>query len=100
MTQVTVDSVLAVHARLAVRADEVFAVLDRAGALRDIPAAADDPVSRDARDAFQRKIDAILDKHWAYHRELGEAVSRLREAAREYGHTDDAVLDALARARS
>lgn len=99
MTQVSVDNVLAVHSLLAVQAHQMRAALEDADWLRNIPAVAADPVSRDGRDAFQPKIDKILDVHWAHYFEVQEAADRLRQAAREYGHTDEAVEAAVTRAR-
>lgn len=92
MTQIHVDNVLQVHGVLASEADAIEKVLFEANWMRNIPRCADDPISINARDAFQKKIDQILDVHQAHHDELTEAVVRLRQAAREYEFTDDEVL--------
>ena len=99
MTQISVDNVHAVHALLVNQAARMSKALAEANWLRNIPAVAADPVSRDGRDAFQPKIDKILDVHWAHYFEVQEAADRLRQAAREYGHTDEAVEAAVTRAR-
>ena len=46
-------------------------------------------ISVDARTVFQSKIDQILDTHAAHLEELREARDRLKEAATQYGLTDE-----------
>lgn len=89
MAQINIDNVLQVYRLFDERVAELRASLTSSAKLRDIPACADDPVSQDARRAFQPKIDAILDTHTAYLAEIVEARDRLKEAARSYGLVDD-----------
>lgn len=95
MTEITTHNVLAVHAVLARQADSISSALRDADWMRDIPRCADDPISRDAKTIFQTKIIAILDVHQAHLDEIREAANRLREAALQYGYTDDDVAAAL-----
>ncbi|GAA1394108.1 hypothetical protein GCM10009613_41740 [Pseudonocardia kongjuensis] len=99
MSQISIGNVLAVHGVLAAQAERMYLLLDCSDWLRDIEAVGGDPVSLDARNSFQLKINNMLDAQWARYRELSEATERLRAAAREYGHTEDMILGELERAR-
>jgi hypothetical protein len=99
MAQVGPENVLAVHAILAAQAEAMNAALSAADWMRDIPRCGDDPVSIDAKAAFQPKIDRILQVHRAHLDEVTEAVDRLREAALQYRYTDDDIAAALVPAR-
>ncbi|RZT88221.1 hypothetical protein EV383_5159 [Pseudonocardia sediminis] len=51
----------------------------------------DDPVSGPAQLSFNTKIEAMLQPCSAYIADLRLAGEQLAEAARQYGHTDDAI---------
>lgn len=93
MTQIHIGNVLQVHGSFASEADAIYKTLSAADWMREIGRCGDDPISLDAQSMFQRKINHIIDVHWAHHAELTEAVTRLRRAAREYAFTDDEILE-------
>lgn len=100
MTQIHADNVVAVHALLAAQAGRMREILEDADWMRDLPLPGEDPISRDAKDwCFQPKVNQILDVHWAHYYEVQEAADRLREAARQYGHTEADVEAAFAAQR-
>ncbi|OLL71143.1 hypothetical protein Ae168Ps1_5646c [Pseudonocardia sp. Ae168_Ps1] len=95
MVQITTGNVVQVHAILAAQAERMYTALKDAEWLRNLPAVGQDPVSLDARRAFQPKVNHILDTHWAHYVEVREAADRLLVAARQYGHAEDAIDHAL-----
>ncbi|MEU6697305.1 hypothetical protein [Pseudonocardia sp. NPDC046786] len=99
MSQISIGNVLAVHGVLAAQAERMYVLLEGSRWLRTIEAVGGDPVSLDARNSFQLKINNMLDGQWARYRELSEATERLRAAAREYGHTEDMIHGEFERAR-
>ncbi|MFE7199860.1 PE domain-containing protein [Pseudonocardia alni] len=92
MTQISVESVMAVLALYSSRLVAAQAAVRTASDLRAIPACADDPVSQDARDLFQRKVDSIRDTHVDYVNELQKTCTDLQGAARAYGFTEDEIV--------
>ncbi|OLM17685.1 hypothetical protein Ae707Ps1_1944c [Pseudonocardia sp. Ae707_Ps1] len=88
VAQVHVDNVLQVAALLRKQADDIEEAITSNSQRLQVIACGGDPISRDARDSFQRKIDAIVDVHWAHHDELRAAVDALHATARGYGFTD------------
>lgn len=96
MAQINVDNVVAVHALLAAQAARMRELLLNANWMQDLPLPGQDPISRDARELFQPKVNQILDVHWAHYAEVREAADRLREAARQYGHDDNEITSAFA----
>ncbi|WP_226352391.1 MULTISPECIES: hypothetical protein [unclassified Pseudonocardia] len=88
ISQVSADNVLAVARVLRTRADDMESMLNASLNGLDLRPCAEDPVSLDARDLFQRKIDHILAGHWAHCAELRAAHTALRATALEYGVTD------------
>lgn len=97
MTQINNQNVVGVHAVLAAQAGRMLELLEAANWMRDIPLPGRDPISADAKTLFQPKVNQILDVHWAHYREVSEAAARLREAALQYGHTDDEIDTAFGR---
>jgi hypothetical protein len=95
MVQITTGNVVQVHAILAAQAERMYTALKDAEWLRNLPAVGRDPVSLDAKRAFQPKVNHILDIHWAHYVEVREAADRLLVAARQYGHAEDAIGRAL-----
>ncbi|WP_308817382.1 hypothetical protein [Pseudonocardia alni] len=91
MAQISVGSVMAVLALYSSRLVAAQAAVRTAADLRAIPACADDPVSQDARDLFQRKVDSIRDTHVDYVNELQKTCTDLQEAARAYGFTEEEI---------
>ena len=89
VAQVNVDNVLQVARLLRRQADDIERTLvERAWQLRVVPCG-NDPVSRDAQELFQAKIDQIIDVHWAHWEELQAAVDALRHSADRYRFTED-----------
>ena len=95
VAQVNVDNVLQVAAVLRRQADDMAERLFAADQDLRVRPCGDDPVSRDARDLFQAKIDQIMAVHWAHWTEVTAACEALRSTARDYGHTEDAITAAL-----
>lgn len=95
MTQIDVDNVVAAYALFTRQAEEMQRVLREAEWVRRMERCGDDPISFDAQTIFQAKIDQIFDVHQAHLDEIREAANRLREAALQYGYTDDDVAAAL-----
>lgn len=100
LTQISTDNVVGVYAVLAAQAERMRQLLEDADWMRDMPLPGEDPVSHGAKQVFQPKIDQILDVHWAHYFEVQEAADRVRQAAREYGHTDADVKAAFDRAHA
>lgn len=92
VAQVNVDNVLQVGALLRKQADDLKAGLVRAGQDLVVQRCGDDPVSRDAQQLFQAKVEQILAVHWAHWREIMAACDALRSSAHGYGHTEAAVV--------
>lgn len=94
-TQVTPENVLAVHAALRTQADELRQILRDAQYSVQIGRCGGDPISADAATAFNAKLTDVLAVHWAHQREIDKAASALRQIARDYGHTDEAIAQAV-----
>lgn len=95
MTQVNAGNVLAVHRVLQEQSETMLTALGHAAWMNDIPRCADDPVSEDAKRLFQPKVMAIIATHTAHCNEIREAATRLHEAARQYGFTEDQIETSL-----
>lgn len=54
-----------------------------------------DPVSADARDAFNERISALLGHCRQYTDDLEAAALALEETARRYGYTDDQIAQSF-----
>lgn len=91
LAQVNAANVLAVHRALRTQFESMLAALGDVAWMNDIPACAEDPVSKDAKAQFQPKVRAILEVHTAHCNEVKEAADRLREAARQYGFTENEI---------
>lgn len=95
MVQINVDNVMQVYRLFDDRVAQLQDGFKLAAQLRDIPACADDPISRDARELFQPKVNAIVDAHAAHAEEVIRARDRLREAAEQYGLLEDEAASAF-----
>ena len=91
MAQVNAENVLAVHRVLQKHSETMLTALGHAAWMNDIPRCADDPVSEDAKRLFQPKVMEIIALHTAHCNEIREAATRLYEAARQYGFTEDQI---------
>lgn len=88
VAQVNVDNVLQVARLLRQQADSIEATLvERAWQLRVKPCGRN-PVSEDARELFQAKVDQIIEVHWAHWEELQAAVDALYRSADRYSFTE------------
>ena len=88
VSQVSADNVLAVARVLRTRADEMESLLNASLNELELRPCGQDPVSLDARELFQHKIDYILARHWDHYVELRAAHTALRTAALQYGVAD------------
>lgn len=95
VAQVNVDNVLQVAAVLRRQADDMAAHLTVADQDLTVQRCGEDPVSTDAQQLFQAKIDQILSVHWAHVEEIVAACEALRVTARNYGHLEDVITAAL-----
>lgn len=95
MAQVNADNVLAVYRVLQQQSETMLTALGHAAWMNDIPRCANDPVSEDAKRLFQPKVMAIIATHTAHCNEIREAATRLHEAARQYGFTEDQIETSL-----
>lgn len=91
VAQVNVDNVLQVAAQLRKQADDISRELYTRAPDLVVGSCGRDPVSLDAQQLFQRKIDQILEVHWRHVEELRAAVEALRQAAHRYGYTDSII---------
>ncbi|ANY05510.1 PE domain-containing protein [Pseudonocardia sp. HH130630-07] len=91
MVQVDRDNVLGICSELRYQVEQMYTALETADRNAVQPPCGDDPVSIDAARAFDAKIEQIRDVHWAHLAEIERAIGRLREAAAEYGFTNDDI---------
>lgn len=91
LVQVHVGNVLQVRNVFLKEERDIASVLRRARRELTLRPCGTDPVSDDVTPMFQAKIDHIVETHWAHVRELHESTERLREAALDYGFTDDEI---------
>lgn len=88
VAQVNVDNVLQVARLMREHADAIERQILDSGWQLQVGRCGDDPVSKDAQQLFQAKIDRITAVHWAHCAELREVVNALRTAADQYSFTD------------
>ncbi|MEQ3553259.1 hypothetical protein WIS52_22545 [Pseudonocardia nematodicida] len=93
VSQVDVESVLKVASLLRRQAEAIENELLTRGWDLQVGLCGKDPISEDARRAFQTKIDRIVATHWAHCVELHAAVDALRRNAEQYAF-DDSQLEA------
>lgn len=97
VAQVDVDNVLQAAAVLRRQADEMEGILTTATRDLQFNPCGGDPVSRDAQQLFQAKIDNITAVHWAHQAEVRAAADALRASARAYGYSEDEIEDMFVR---
>ncbi|ANY07522.1 hypothetical protein AFB00_15850 [Pseudonocardia sp. HH130630-07] len=95
--QIDQDNVLGVRHALQFQADQMQVALFDARKAVDQPPCGADPVSIEAAQAFDEKILQIIAVHEAHRLEIVGAVDRLRDAALEYGYTDQDIENSFAR---
>ncbi|RTL62929.1 MAG: hypothetical protein EKK42_29985 [Pseudonocardiaceae bacterium] len=81
------ENVLKVAAVLTAEADRLQRSLNEDGKQR-LGLCGGDPVSRDAKRAFDQRADLLVDWHQKYVDDLRLLAASVRQAARSYGHSE------------
>lgn len=89
--QVTPDNILHIHHTLAAEATLIRVEVAKAHNGSVVGIAAKDPVSKPAADAFNAKIEHLLDQGAAYGDALDAMAEHLKRIAASYGHTEDEI---------
>jgi uncharacterized protein YukE len=89
--QVNPENVLRVRATLLAESDRLSAAIERGGQGDWVGFCGGDPLSADARAAFNERIDDVAGQCRAYADSLRAAGDSLEQVARDYGHTDAAI---------
>ena len=94
--QVNRETVLAARAALLAEAERLDSALRaRRGAFSGVGRCGGDPVSPEAAQAFNERIDALVENCRAYNSDLRAAATALDATARSYGFTDSEIADSF-----
>jgi hypothetical protein len=90
--QVNRETVLAARAALLAEADRLDAQLrDRRYEYGGVGLCGHDPVSPEAAQAFNQRINALVQSCFQYNRDLRTSAAALDATARSYGYSDDEI---------
>jgi hypothetical protein len=89
--QVNRDTVLKARAALLAEADRLELELNRRKLDSKVGLCGQDPVSPEAANAFNERIDVLIASCRTYNRDLHTAAQALDATARAYGYTDDEI---------
>jgi hypothetical protein len=89
--QVNRETVLRARAALLAEADRLELELNRRKLDSQVGLCGGDPVSPEAANAFNERIDALVANCRSYNRDLQTAARTLDATARAYGFTDDEI---------
>jgi hypothetical protein len=89
--QVNRDTVLQARAALLAEAERLDHSLVEQHRGHEVGQCGRDPVSPEAANAFNERINALVENCFAYNRDLRSAAGTLDATARAYGYTDEQI---------
>jgi hypothetical protein len=89
--QVNRDTVLKARAALLAEAERLDHLLVERHRAHDVGLCGRNPVSPEAAQAFNERIDALVEGCFAYNRDLRAAAGVLDATARAYGYTEEQI---------
>lgn len=90
------DNVLAVAKALSAEAARLTEVLSQNGQAR-ADLCGGDPVSKDAKRAFNQRAEMLVDSYMTYVKDLGQLAVAVAESARAYGVSEEDIARSLGR---